>query len=379
VRFLILSADYSGFQHWLYTQHPRLEERSYKEQMRIRTESLFGDLYHCIDNLEKLGHEASGLCVNNEYMQKAWAREHGLRLSGDWRWAFRLRRGIVPWLSRVKARRWFYDILAAQIKYYKPDVLLNQAMDAISTRFLQEMKPYVRVLVGQIAAPIPPGERWGVHDMVLSSLPNVVAYFRSTGVPSELNRLAFDPAVLSRLPPGEPELDVSFVGSFHPAHDTRIAWLEHLCSRLEMKVWANGVERLRHDSPIRSRYVGTAWGVEMYQIFHTSKMTLNHHIEIAGPYANNLRLYEATGVGTLLLTDWKENLHEIFIPGKEVVAYRSPEECAELIHYYLTHEEERQAIAAAGQQRTLREHTSYQRMQELVDIVPRYLEWRAER
>jgi spore maturation protein CgeB len=92
-----------------------------------------------------------------------------------------------------------------------------------------------------------------------------------------------------------------------------------------------------------------------------------------------LRLYEATGVGTLLLTDWKENLHEIFIPGKEVVAYRSPEECAELIHYYLTHEEERQAIAAAGQQRTLREHTSYQRMQELVDIVPRYLEWRAER
>jgi spore maturation protein CgeB len=201
----------------------------------------------------------------------------------------------------------------------------------------------------------------------------VVAYFRSIDVPSELNRLAFDPAILPRLKQGEPEIDVSFVGSFHPAHGTRIAWLEHLCSHLEMKVWANGVERLRDDSPIRSRYAGTAWGVEMYQIFHTSKMTLNHHIEIAGPYANNSRLYEATGVGTLLLTDWKENLHELFIPGKEVVAYRSPEECVELTQYYLTHEEERKAIADAGQQRTLREHTYYQRMQELTAIVSKYL------
>jgi spore maturation protein CgeB len=373
VRFLILSADYSGFQRWLYTRHPGLEGRSYQEQLRMRMESLFGDLYQCVDNLTKLGHEAHGLCVNNESMQKAWAREHGVRLSADRRWAFRLRRGIVPWVSRINARRWFYDILAAQIKYYQPDVLLNQAMDTLGTRFLQEMKPYVRLLVGQIAAPIPPDETWGVHDVVISSLPNVVAYFRSIGVPSELNRLAFDPAVLSRLTPGEPTIDVSFVGSFHPAHDTRIAWLEHLCSHLEMKVWANGVERLRDDSPIRSRYVGTAWGVELYQIFHTSKVTLNHHIGMAGPYANNWRLYEATGVGTLLLTDWKESLPEIFIPGKEVVAYRSPEECAELIHYYLTHEAERQAIAAAGQQRTLREHTASQRMQELADIVATYL------
>jgi spore maturation protein CgeB len=367
--FLILNADYSEFLRWLYTQQPGLEESPYAEQMRMRIESLFGGPYQYSINLAKLGHEANDIYVNNEYMQKAWARDHGFRVSGDWRWQFRLRRGIVPWISRIKDQRWFYDILAAQIRYYKPDVLLNQAMDTISNRFLQEMKPYVRLLLGQIAAPLPQGENWGVHDLMISSLPNLVAYFRSIDVPSELSRLAFDPAVLSRLKHGEPEIDVSFVGSLHTAHETRIGWLEHLCSHLEMKVWANGVEKLRYDSPIRSRYVGTGWGVEMYQIFHTSKMTLNHHIGMAGPYANNSRLYEATGVGTLLVTDWKENLHEIFMPGKEVVAYRSPEECVELIQYYLTHEEERKAIASAGQQRTLREHTYYQRTQELADIV----------
>ena len=110
----------------------------------------------------------------------------------------------------------------------------------------------------------------------------------------------------------------------------------------------------------------------MFQILHDSRLALNHHGD-ATPYANNMRLYEATGVGTLLITDWKENLHEMFEPGKEVIAYRTPEECAELIQYYLEHVEERETVARAGQERTLREHTYHRRMQELVDILERYL------
>jgi spore maturation protein CgeB len=86
-----------------------------------------------------------------------------------------------------------------------------------------------------------------------------------------------------------------------------------------------------------------------------------------------MRLFEATGVGTLLITDWKRNLHEMFEPGKEVVAYRTPDDCGELIQYYLEHDEEREVIARSGQQRTLREHTYYHRAGELVGIVERYL------
>jgi spore maturation protein CgeB len=78
-------------------------------------------------------------------------------------------------------------------------------------------------------------------------------------------------------------------------------------------------------------------------------------------------------MGALLMTDWKENLHEMFTPGTEVVAYRSADECLELIQYYLDHTHEREAIARAGQEHTLRAHTYYQRSQELVEIVGRYL------
>ena len=62
-----------------------------------------------------------------------------------------------------------------------------------------------------------------------------------------------------------------------------------------------------------------------------------------------MRLYEATGVGSLLITDQKDNLGELFEVGKEVVAYSSIEEAAELIRYYLDHPDEASEIARAGQ------------------------------
>jgi spore maturation protein CgeB len=75
-----------------------------------------------------------------------------------------------------------------------------------------------------------------------------------------------------------------------------------------------------------------------------------------------------------LITDRKDNLHELFEVGKEIVAYSSKEEAAELINYYLDHPDEAAAIARAGQARTLRDHTYKRRMEELVPILERHLE-----
>lgn len=118
--------------------------------------------------------------------------------------------------------------------------------------------------------------------------------------------------------------------------------------------------------------MGVVWGREMYEVLRRSKITLNHHGDVA-PYANNCRLFEATGMGALLVTDWKANLSELFEVGKEVVAYRSTEECADMIRHYLKDEEGRMAISRAGQARTLRDHTYRRRMQEFVDITDKRL------
>ena len=114
----------------------------------------------------------------------------------------------------------------------------------------------------------------------------------------------------------------------------------------------------------------------MYRALARSKITLNRHINVAESNANNMRLYEATGVGTLLITDRKDNLDELFEVGKEVLAYSSQEEAAELIRYYLAHPDEAETIAKAGQARTLRDHTYKRRIEELVPILERHLQTR---
>lgn len=393
MKFLILNTDYPEFLSWLYSQHPALENDSYEAQLQARIESLFGVADFYSSNLRKLGHEAWDIHANNEFMQKAWAREQGIPVDEPSRsmqlvltrvqqarqktrgtWLRRLKPIVNPiliWSNRKN--RWFYDILAKQIENYQPDVLLNQAMDGISSQFLRRMKSHFRLLVGQIAASLPQNEDFRCYDLVISSLPNFVNHFRRMGIPSELSRLAFEPRVREKLEEVEKCIPISFVGSLFSVHRARILLLEYLCKKVPLRVWGQGVESLILDSPIREHYMGRAWGIEMYQILQKSKITLNHHGDISESYANNMRLFEATGIGTLLITDWKENLHEMFRLGEEVVAYHKPEECAELIQYYLEHEDEQKAIARAGQERTLRDHTYLQRMQELVALLHEYL------
>jgi spore maturation protein CgeB len=90
---------------------------------------------------------------------------------------------------------------------------------------------------------------------------------------------------------------------------------------------------------------------------------------VAEGYSNNMRLYEATGSGALLLTDPGRNLAELFEPGREVLVYTGAADLAAKIAHHLEDEEERRAIASAGQARTLRDHTYEQRIAELAEVL----------
>ena len=115
----------------------------------------------------------------------------------------------------------------------------------------------------------------------------------------------------------------------------------------------------------------------MYRALKRSKVTLNLHAQIdvrgkvSNAHAGNLRLFEATGVGTCLLTEEKANLHDMFEPGREVLTFTSNQDCVEQLRNILGDDTRRRALAEAGQQRTLREHTYAVRMAEVLDIIER--------
>ena len=53
------------------------------------------------------------------------------------------------------------------------------------------------------------------------------------------------------------------------------------------------------------------------------------------------------------------------MPGDEVVTFTDVHSLADQIRYYLSHDDERQSIAAAGHARTIREHTYVHRFADI--------------
>jgi spore maturation protein CgeB len=82
-----------------------------------------------------------------------------------------------------------------------------------------------------------------------------------------------------------------------------------------------------------------------------------------------MRLFEATGVGTFLLTDFKDNLHTLFAPDREVAVWRSVDDCLASIDRALSDAKSRAAIATAGQARTMAQHTYRHRAAEILGFV----------
>lgn len=382
VRILIINTDYPRFLQDHYARHPRLATASYAEQMQARNDSFFGVFDAYSKAFQACGHEAIEIHANNGYMQRQWMLEAGERPPIEWklpaRAEFLMRRianrvlplpfdtanvlrspfDIAPWKLT--------EILVTQVKAYRPDVILNQSVSEVGSDLLEKVRRHTKLIVGQIASPMPDHESYRAYDLMISSLPNFVAHYRNMGLKAELNRLAFDRRALDAVDTQTPDVDVSFVGSISPAHPARTELLDYVCRHTDVQVWGNGLESLPADSPIRKNYRGEAWGREMFRALGRSRITVNTHIGIAGNYANNMRLYEATGMGALLVTDKKSNLAEMFEPGKEVVCYESAEECLDLVEFYRKNESERARIAAAGQRRTLAEHTYVRRVEKLL-------------
>lgn len=373
MRIAIIDTYYARFLKAHYARTQGLRRTPSTEQRRSLLESGFGTSDFYSRHLNALGCEVMDLIVNCVPLQKTWAREQSIPFSA---WAMKVphrtyRLPVVgPWLSSLPG---LMEVAIAQIRAYKPDVLYCQDLSFFPGPVLRELKKDVSLIVGQIACPLPPDSFLREYDLILTSFPHFVPRLRQMGMQSEYFRIAFDERVLSLIGNVKRDIGVSFVGGISRHHGKAVPLLEYLAKTTEMRFFGYGASTLPRSSPIRQRHGGEVWAADMYRALARSRITLNRHIDVAENYANNMRLYEATGVGTLLITDRKDNLNELFEVGKEVIAYSNKEEAAELINYYILHPAEADAIAKAGQARTLRDHTYANRMEELKEILKRHL------
>ena len=373
MKIVIVDTYYAAFLARFYAQKVGLANVEYQIQLQALLDACFGTSDYYSRHLNELGCEVQDLVVNCVPLQQRWAQDNNVPLSSiALKVPHRLFR--VPVIGKMLADLpGLMDVAVAQIKAAEPDVLYCQDLSFFPSDVLLQLKQHVRLIVGQIACPLPPQSFLKGYDLILTSFPHFVARLRALGVRSEYFRIGFDERVLSLLGEFRKDISFSFVGGISRHHGGAIPLLQYLTEQTDIRLFGYGVESLPFDSPIHQRHGGEVWGLDMYRALARSRITLNRHINVAEKNANNMRLYEATGVGTMLLTDRKDNLHELFDIGKEVVAYSSKEEAAELARYYLDNPEEAELIAKAGQARTLREHTYAHRTRELLPILKRHL------
>ena len=279
----------------------------------------------------------------------------------------------------------------------------------------------IKLNFSQIGVPINNIKRFEPYDFVLSCLKPQVKQLKENGKKAVFFRHGFDESLLNNINYNEKSIDFSFIGSIYSgsgAHQERANYIEYLTSYTDliiyssfknngtrknlkyktkkmvsamyncmpiglknkniylaerMNCWRKEIPGIIIDNESVSKFRQSIFGMDMLQTLANSKVSLNVHIDIADNYAASIRMYEITGVGTCLLTDFKDDINEYFEPDYEIVTFKSPLEALEKYNFLINNPDKMNNIAKNGQKRTLKEHTMKKRIEELDLIIRKHL------
>jgi hypothetical protein len=365
ISFFKVALFYNRFLHDFYENRAHLKTASYAEQHRALMDTRFAWSDYWKTHLEASGHyQVTEILYNAPYLQKAWARENGFQFHED-RWQVEI---VLEQLRRSGAgvffsnEGWFQQFSSVQLKALFPQLfIIGYDGTAINSE---------KVFLG--------------CDLMAANTPGSLDYYEKSGKKTYLYKLGFETSILEKIhynESAERPYDVTIVGGVSIAknvHVRRVKLLYYLSKHIKLNLFLmeptikdlisywlnlarnrNGIgdyielaKNTLYLSKLHRLNAGPIFGVDMYAALAKSKIALNVHIDSTGDSAANMRLFEATGVGSCLVTDWKSNIGELFDVGQEVVVYKSFEECLEKIRDLLKNEAMRKQIAANGFRRT---------------------------
>lgn len=399
-RFIRITNYYGEYVEGYYNRFPAINELSYSEQHNHLIEDSIEMVSSYGKELRKLGVDAIDIISNAKYLQNTWAKEHNLENS----------------ISHN-------NLIFEQIKHYKPDVVWIDTSTLLNKEWIANLRKEVKsikIIAAHICAPFNSvmEEAFKHIDIMFTCAPCTVEKLKEIGVKNvHLIYHSFDATVLEKIESTLnpfPEEDFVFTGSLLTGfgfHNERIEFIEKiLASGVNLSIYGNletnkkiflkrsfsktikllqklhaefVIEKVpllnknkNHSEVAINYYSGKmlnsakppVFGLDMYKLLTKSKLCFNIHGDIAKKCAGNVRLFEATGVGTCLITDWKENMKDLFDLENEVVTYKSVDECIEKVKWLLTNPIEAKKLALAGQKRTLKDHTIENRVNTVNEI-----------
>ena len=308
-----------------------------------------------VKEMTKLGHDASIIVPNLEILQRKWCIENGVKFDNNW----------------------LINIPKIQIQKIKPDILFINSNFEYYGSFLESVNPFVKKTCAWISCPFDKTLNLTNIDHIFTLFKPHYDFFIDKGISTTFTHAAFDSNLLGHLPK-EKEHELTFVGGIGGYHKNREFILKKLIQKTPIKIWGYGfvsknpiknvLKQIKSGFIYKNAFQGEAWGMDMLKILSKSKITINVHGDIAKGHSVNMRMFEATGVGTLLLTEYTDDISNFFEPNKEIICYTNAEDAVKKINYYLKHDSERKKIAKAGQKRTLENYTYQKLSKEYINI-----------
>jgi glycosyltransferase involved in cell wall biosynthesis len=360
IKILKASPFYDHYLDQFYRARPQLKDCSYNDQYQAIMADCFGWYDVWKTTLEATGdYEFVEVISNAELLQKQWALEHQVNFRPD---------------------HWRLDILEQQILEFQPDIFFSHDFGTIDAEFrnlIRKKCPSIKTVLAWDGIAANDSKLFNGCDIVLSFNDDTVKYYQDHGFRSELFHFGFNEKILEKVQRRDALYDLSFCGTVSSGwHSERLDFLYNISKQFKVDLWTNPL-------PVTVRSIGGAlarlntkslsdliklkslskinhgqiFGLEMFQVLADSKISLNKHIDLVGKNAGNMRLFEAAGMGSCLLTDYKSNLSDIFDLDKELVTYQTTDEAIDKIKYLLNNETERRAIALAGQKKVLEKYS----------------------
>ena len=297
---------------------PKLSREEYLHKV-LALRSNFSDFY--TNGWKKQGWEAEEFLAFDEvYLDKVAKEIFGNRL-----WLKKQKNNLINSIRPVDLR-WQKQVIAAYINYYRPDIIYVREDTRIPSDYWRWFG-HKALLVCRIACDVPRQWHHKDWDLIYTSTKEYQDFFTLNKVPTFLNSNGFDPRILSEIDPNKKRYDVSFIGGLNLfSFVTRTKLMETLAANLNFTWWGHGGEKFDQSNPLATSWQGHASGLQMFQIYHDSRIIVNDYIDMAANQAVNQRIFEVMGVASFLLTRQADNLSKLF-PKDLFVTFSDDKDC----------------------------------------------------
>lgn len=364
IRVLEIASFYEQYLINFNSRHRHLRDCSFTSRINGFLRDGFAATHQPITYMQS----CTGMFViaNDKIAQKAWAREHNIPFTEDWK----------------------FDIVREQIKIFKPDVLY--ALDCINYdgSFIKSLTNKPPLVAGWRAADVPFGTDWHDFDLILSGLPRMLPLAKELGAADAKLYYPGMPEWITKEVMNIPQdTDIVFVGSISPTQHNQRRMLIDAVAQTAIKHNFSLALHLTCDPSLvtpamRPWLRPPVFGVEMHKALRRGRIVFDcqgdigfirpdgkRMVDLAAGDTANMRLFEATGTGSLLLTQAMPGLSRLFKVDEEIISFSSEKDLISKLCYYLTHEDERATVAQKGQKRCLTEWSMKRRAQVFKDII----------